>query len=107
MPRQMRRAALRSALSVKAADNQIVVVEDLQMQTPKTAEMLGVLVALAGADTVRVLFPAKNDAVEKSLRNIDHAKYLRANYLNVRDLFQYDKVILPLQALEVIQSYLG
>jgi large subunit ribosomal protein L4 len=54
-----------------------------------------------------VLLPAKNENVEKSLRNMSHAKYLRANYLNIRDLLGYDKVILPLGALEVIQSYLG
>jgi large subunit ribosomal protein L4 len=107
MPRQMRRAALRSALSVKAADKQIVVVDDLQLTAPKTAEMLKSLVALVGADTALVLLPAKNENVEKSIRNIEHAKYLRANYLNIRDLLGYDKVILPLSALDVIQGYLG
>ena len=107
MPRQMRRAALRSALSVKAADKQIVVVDDLQLTAPKTAEMLKSLVTLVGADTALVLLPAKNENVEKSIRNIEHAKYLRANYLNIRDLLSYDKVILPVSALDVIQGYLG
>jgi len=45
--------------------------------------------------------------VEQSLRNLPHAKLLRAGYLNVRDLLGYDKVLLPLGALEIIQGYLG
>lgn len=108
MPRQMRRAALRSALSVKAAESQIVVVEDLTLENPKTSTMIETLNLLVGeGSTALVLLPAKNENVEKSLRNMSHAKYLRANYLNIRDLLGYDKVILPLGALEVIQSYLG
>jgi large subunit ribosomal protein L4 len=108
MPRQMRRAALRSALSVKAAEAQIVVVEDLTLDNPKTSTMIETLNLLVGeGSTALVLLSAKNENVEKSLRNMSHAKYLRANYLNIRDLLGYDKVILPLGALEVIQSYLG
>jgi large subunit ribosomal protein L4 len=107
MPRQMRRAALRSALSAKAAEAQIVVVDDLRLEKPKTAAMLQALVVLAGADSVLVLLPEKNDNVEKSIRNIEHAKYLRANYLNIRDLLGYDRVLLPVAALDVIQGYLG
>ena len=107
MPRQMRRAALRSALSAKAAEAQIVVVDDLTLAQPKTAEMLKSLTALVGADTALVLLPEKNEAVEKSIRNIAHAKYLRANYLNIRDLLRFDRVVLPLASLHVIQSYLG
>jgi len=107
MPRQMRRAALRSALSVKAAEDQIVVVQDLTLDRPKTSEMLQALVNLVGTDSALVLLPEKNDNVEKSIRNIEHAKYLRANYLNIRDLLGYDRLVMPLSALDVIQSYLG
>lgn len=49
----------------------------------------------------------KNLAVEKSVNNMSSAKTLRANYLNIRDLLGYDRVIMPLGALDVIQSYLG
>ncbi len=107
MPRQMRRSALRSALSVKAADQQIVVVDELKLETPKTSEMLKSLVALAGADSVLILLPARDEVMEKSIRNIEHAKYLRANYLNIRDLLGYDKVVLPVSVLDVLQGYLG
>jgi large subunit ribosomal protein L4 len=108
MPREMRRAALRSALSVKAADAQIVVVDELTLDAPKTKTMAQTLNTLSGeGQTTLVLLPAANDAVEKSIRNLPTAKYLRANYLNVRDLLQYDKVLFPLGALDVLQSYLG
>ena len=108
MPRQMRRAALRSALSVKAGDGQIVVVDELNGDALKTKQMAAAITKLTGeGQTTLVLLSAKNEAVERSLRNLDTAKYLRANYLNIRDLLGYDKVLLPLSALEVIQGYLG
>lgn len=108
MPRQMRRAALRSALSVKAADSQIIVLEDLNIDGAKTKAMAQLLAGLLSeGQTALVLLPAKNEAVENSLRNLERAKYLRANYLNIRDLLGYDMVLLPLGALEVIEGYLG
>ena len=107
MPRKMRRAALRSALSVKAAEGGIVVVDELSLDAPKAAVMKQALTALVGEASSLVLLPAKNETVEKSIRNLAGAKYLRANYLNIRDLLQFDKIVLPLGALDVIQSYLG
>ncbi len=108
MPRQMRRAALRSALSVKAADSQIIVLESLNFEGAKTKAMAQALTGLlTEGQTVLVLLPAKNEAVENSLRNLARAKYLRANYLNIRDLLGYDMVLLPLESLEVIEGYLG
>ena len=108
MPRQMRRAALRSALSVKAADAQIVVVDELTLEGGKTKTMALLLAGLVGeGQTALVLLGARNETVEQSLRNLPHAKLLRAGYLNVRDLLGCDKVLLPLGALEIIQGYLG
>jgi len=108
MPRQMRRAALRSALSVKAADAQIVVVDELAIESPKTKAMALLLAGLVGeGQTALILLGARNEPVEQSLRNLPHAKLLRAGYLNIRDLLGCDKVLLPLGALEIIQGYLG
>ena len=108
MPRQMRRGALRSALSVKAADGQIVVVEDLNLDSVKTQSLAAILTGLVGeGQKTLVLLGASNENVERSLGNLTSAKYLRAAYLNIRDLLSCDKVILPLGALEVIQGYLG
>ena len=110
MPRKMRRAALRSALSVKAADRQIVVVDEFSLSEPKTRIMAKALQSLVGESSVLILIPEKNttyDVVTQSAKNIQGAKLLMANYLNIRDLFGYDKVILPVAALDVIVSYLG
>jgi large subunit ribosomal protein L4 len=108
MPKQMRRAALRSALSAKAANSAVVVVDALEMSAPKTRDMALALAKLCGEDkSALVLLPAANETVEKSVRNLAKAKYLRANYLNVRDVLGADTVVLPVAALDVLSSYLG
>ena len=110
MPRKMRRAALRSALSVKAADRLIVVVDEFSLSEPKTRIMVKALQSLVGESSALILIPEKNatyDLVTQSARNLQGAKLLMANYLNIRDLFGYEKVILPVAALDVIVSYLG
>jgi len=107
MPRKMRRAALRSALSVKAAQKAIVVLDKLQIKEVRTAEMAGVLAGLVGTSSALILLPDANENVERSVSNLPSAKTLRANYLNVRDLLGYERVVMPLDALDVLQSYLG
>ncbi|MGD2057220.1 MAG: 50S ribosomal protein L4 [Anaerolineales bacterium] len=107
MPRKMRRAALRSALSVKAADKSIVLLDALSVEAPKTKVMAETLQKLVG-DSSALLLMAKDDVnVEKSVRNLPSAKTLSADYLNVRDLLGYDRVIMPLDVLDMIQGYLG
>jgi large subunit ribosomal protein L4 len=107
MPLKMRRAALRSALSVKAKAQQIIVLDRLEMDTPKTKTLSAVLDALAVPSSALVLLPEKNENVEKSVRNLPDVKYLRAQYLNIRDLFGYETVVMPMGALQVIQGILG
>jgi large subunit ribosomal protein L4 len=77
------------------------------MDQPKTKHMAAALEKLVGRASALILLPEKNEAVEKSVRNLPEAKTLRATYLNVRDLLGYDRVILPLNALEVIETLLG
>lgn len=108
MPKQMRRAALRSALSAKAAASAVVVVDVLAFDAPKTKLMAQALGMLCGANKkALVLLPSANENVEKSVRNLASAKYLRANYLNVKDLLGADTVVLPVAVLDVLASYLG
>jgi large subunit ribosomal protein L4 len=103
----MRRGAIRSALSALARDNQLVFVDRLAVETPKTKEMSRILNALAGTSKTLVLVAERNENVQRSVNNLPNAKTLRASYLNVRDLLQYDKVIVPLDALEVIKLIWG
>jgi len=107
MPLKMRRLALRSALSAKAADGQIRVTEDWKLDAPKTAEVENILGGLALETSTLILLPSGNETVRKSAANISDVKTLHANYLNVRDLLNYDFVVIPLSAVKVIESYLG
>jgi large subunit ribosomal protein L4 len=107
MPLKMRRAALRSALSVKAKAQQIIVLDKLEMDAPKTRALSAMLDALAVPSSALVLLAEQNENVEKSVRNLPDVKYLRAQYLNIRDLFGYETVVMPMGALEVIQGILG
>lgn len=107
MPRKMRRAALRSALSAKLAGQQIVVLDELELEAPKTKEIAAVLERLGLGDSVLILLPEQNEAVEKSVRNLPGVRTLHASYLNVRDLLQHERLLIPLGALQVIESILG
>jgi len=110
MPQKMRRAALRSALSVKASESALVVLDQLVLGEAKSKVMTDALAILVGDASVLILIPEKNPASEivvRSTRNIPDAKTLNARYLNIRDLLSFDKVIMPLGALDVIKGYLG
>ena len=110
MPRKMRRAALRSALSVKASDQEILILDEFTISEPKTKEMVQILNNLVGDSSALVVIPVKDENSEKmnkAANNIPDLKLLMANYMNIRDLLGYDKVIIPLAALDVIESYLG
>lgn len=107
MPKKMMRAALRNALSAAVLDEQLVVVDQLNVSAPKTKEVAKVLNALVGDSSALILLADRNENLERGIGNLDRAFYLRANYLNVRDLLTYDKVIVPLDALAVLTSWLG
>lgn len=107
MPKKMRRQALRCALSALVNDDQLVVVDKLELEDGKTKTMQSILNNLVGDSTAVLLLAESNPNVERGVRNMVSAMYLRANYLNIRDLLKYDKVIMPLDALELINSWLG
>lgn len=107
MPRKMRRLALRSALSVKAADSSIVLLEDLALEAPKTKGMLDVLDNLQVESSALILLSEHDINVEQSARNIPDVKTLQATCLNVIDILKYDTLIVPVKALEVIERILG
>jgi large subunit ribosomal protein L4 len=108
MPKKMRRAALRSALSDKAAAEKLVVLSELAMDAPKTKQMLNVLKNLTTTEgKTLIVLPAENNNVELSARNLQNAKTLRAEYLNIRDILTADFLVMPVGTLAVIQSILG
>lgn len=110
MPKKMRQAALRSALSAKAAEAGVIVVEDLQLEESKTRVMAKALGALVGKSSALLVLPEKDQAYESVMRsaeNLDDAKVLLAGYLNIRDLFTYDKLVIPVKALDTLATTLG
>lgn len=107
MPKKMRRGAVRSALSALLRDDQLVFVDRLALDAPKTKEMRAALARQAGDSKVLVLLADYNENVQRSVNNLPNARTLRASYLNIRDLLSYDKVIVPLDALDVIKSIWG
>lgn len=107
MPKKMRRAALRSALSALVRDEQLIVVDDFALSEAKTKAANAAMLSLTSGATTLVLVTGENKETERSVRNLTYVTTLNANYLNIRDLFSHDQVIMPLSALEVIRSYLS
>lgn len=110
MPKKMRQAALRSALSAKAADEGLVIVDDLKLDDHKTRLMVTALTNLVGTASALVVMPEKDQAYEMVMRsadNLEDAKVLLAGYLNIRDLFTYDKLVLPIKTLDALVANLG
>jgi large subunit ribosomal protein L4 len=107
MPKEMRRVALRSALSAKVAEGQVRVVDDLKLETPKTREIESMLGSLMIQSSALILLGEANPTVQKSASNIPDVKTLRAQYLNVRDLLGHDFLVMPLGAVKAIEGYLG
>jgi large subunit ribosomal protein L4 len=108
MPRKMRRLAVRSALSQKAANNQILLVNDLSGIEPKTKNFVDVLNALKVGDVkVLVVIPEKTEGVQKAASNLSNVKVILASYLNVLDLLRYDYTVVSLGAVQKLEEILG
>jgi large subunit ribosomal protein L4 len=110
MPHKMRQAALRSALSAKAAVAGIVVVDEFTVGEAKTSAVAAALNTLVGPASALILMSAKDESYNRTSRlgnNIPDAKILLASYLNIRDLLSYDKVVLPLKSLDVLTAQLA
>ncbi len=107
MNKKMRRLALCSALSTKAAGDQVLVIESLDMAAPRTKDFLDVLARLHVDASVLVLLPEASPNLERSARNLPYVKTQRANLLSVRDLLGYDYIMLTRGAVEMIHAHLG
>lgn len=107
MPKKMRRSAIRSTLSALVRDDQLVIVDKLEMDAPKTRVMRELISTLVGEQSALIVVTAEQQAVRKSVSNLPRAHSIIANFLNVRDLLKYDKVIITLDALDVVQGIWG
>lgn len=107
MPKKMRRAALRSLLSAKAADAEIIVVDRYGIETPSTKQVAQTLDKLLEGRSAVLLLAERDEALQKSVHNLPNIRTLRVGYLNVRDVLSHDVLVMPLDALEHIKNWLG
>jgi len=106
MPRKMRRAALRSALSVKAGSNDIMVFDHLELDAPKTATVANLVREHAGGGSVLFILADPSQGFGMSVKNLDRVTALSAKYLNIRDLLGHQKVVLSKSSLELVENLL-
>lgn len=108
MPLKMRRAAVRSALSVRASESSIVVVDNFNVAEPKTKLLSQAVQKLAGQKTALVVVPEKESKVNvfASAENMANVKVIMANYLNIRDLLSFEQLIIDESSLSVMEAYL-
>jgi large subunit ribosomal protein L4 len=107
MPKKMRRLALRCLLSEKASSGEIVVVDELKLDQPKTAEMARVLKALGVTSSALVVTQKPEANVVRSAQNLQGTRTLPADLLNVRDLLTYKFVVIGVDGLRAVESGLA
>jgi len=104
MPKQMRRLAIRSALSAKLRDERMTVIQGLGEIEPRTKAFKSLLGRLPESRSFLVVMAEKNDAIERAAANLEGAKTIIAPILNVRDVLKYDRLIVTEEALAVIEG---
>ena len=103
IPKSMRRVAMLSALTSKVQNDEMVVLDSLTLETPKTKEIVKMLNAFNAKKTLIVTAEA-NETVYKSARNIEGVAVLPVNNINVYDLLKYSKVIMTKDAVSKIEE---
>jgi large subunit ribosomal protein L4 len=104
LPRQMRRLALRGALTGKFTDGAIKVVEDLALEEIKTKALIGHLGALGAAGHILVVAPGRDERLELSARNVPDLDVILADSLNVVEVMRADTLLFTRDAIEAMRA---
>jgi large subunit ribosomal protein L4 len=107
LPKKVRRLAIKSALSSKVLDNDLIVLEALAFDAPKTKEMKQVLTNLSADRKALVVTADYNDAVALSARNIPGVTVVTANGVSVLDVLNHDKLLMTKDAVEKVGEVLA
>lgn len=108
MPRKARRLAIKSALSAKVQNGELVVLEGIQYDQPKTKQVVELLKNFGLEERKALLITKEADEnVEKSSRNVPGVKALAASGLNVFDLLHHDKLLITRDAVARIEEVLA
>ncbi|WP_160683168.1 50S ribosomal protein L4 [Clostridium sp. C2-6-12] len=103
VPKSMRKVAMKSALTSKVQENQMVVLESLTFEAPKTKNMVEMLKAFE-ANKALIITAESNEAVYKSARNIQGVSVIPANNINVYDILKYEKLFITKDAVSKIEE---
>lgn len=106
IPKKKRRLALKSVLSAKVLDGQLIVLDQLSFEQPKTKEMVKVLEALKASDAL-VVTAELDENLDRSARNIPGVTPVTASGLNVYDILNHDKLILTKDAVAKVEEVLA
>jgi large subunit ribosomal protein L4 len=106
LPKQARRQALLSALSLKHNEDKIVVIDNLELDQAKTKLMAQALRDL-NVSSCLIVIPEADEKIERSARNLPNVKVLRVDGLNVYDLLRYEHLIVTEAALKLIEQRLA
>jgi large subunit ribosomal protein L4 len=107
MPKQMRRLALRSALSQKAIEGRVRVIDGFGFDEPRTKLAADLMAAIGFDDTILVVLPAPNFVVSRSFENLGGAKIILARNMNIRDLFSHTYLLLVKDSLDLLEENFG
>ncbi|MBU8908616.1 50S ribosomal protein L4 [Desertibacillus haloalkaliphilus] len=107
LPKKVRRLAIKSALSSKVKADDIVVLDELQLDAPKTKDMVSILTALSADQKALVVTGDYNNTVAVSARNIPGVTILTADAVNVLDVLNHDKLVITKDAVEKIEEVLS
>lgn len=104
MPRQMRRLAIRSALSAKLADDRLTVIRGLSEIEPRTKAFKGIVGSLPESRSILIVMAEKNEVIERAAANLAETKTIIAPMLNIRDVLKYDRLLVTEESLAVIEG---
>ena len=104
LPKKIRRLAMKSALSSKVQNNEIIVLDSINLPEAKTKEMVKVLKNLNVERKALIVLPGKDEVVQRAARNIPGVKLAYTNTLNVLDILKYDKFIVTQDAVRQIEE---
>jgi len=107
LPKKVRRLAMKSALSLKVKENDLLVVEDLSIEKPKTKEIVAFLNHLSVDTKALVVTADYNEAITLSARNIPGVKVITSESVNVLEVVNYGKLIMTKDAVKKVEEVLG
>lgn len=107
VPKKVRKLAMKSALTSKVVNDEIIVLDELNLDAPKTKEVVKMLENLNAKKKALIVMDEINDNVIKSVRNISNVEIILVDTLNVYDILNYDSFIITKAALKKVEEVYG